>query len=307
MDLTGLHLLLTYRCNYRCDHCFVWSGPRAADRTMSLGSIDDILHQALSLGTVNQIYFEGGEPFLHYPLLVQAVECAVALGFRTGIVSNGYWATSVAKARARLQPLADAGLADLALSRDALHGDAEAKRRVDNATAAAQALHLPTAVLTTELPANGAEGSVMYRGRAAVRLVDEMAYRYWRTFTACPHENLADPGRVHVDPFGYVHLCQGILLGNLFERSLAELVAAYDPSRHAIVGPLLQGGPAELAARYELPHDDGYADACHLCYTARLHLRPRFPELLAPGQVYGERPIRQSETATKQKEQDVKQ
>ena len=32
MNLTGLHLLLTYRCNYDCDHCFVWSGPQANRR-----------------------------------------------------------------------------------------------------------------------------------------------------------------------------------------------------------------------------------------------------------------------------------
>jgi hypothetical protein len=47
------------------------------------------------------------------------------------------------------------------------------------------------------------------------------------------------------------------------------------------------GGPAELVRRYDLPHDDGYVDACHLCYSARAALRQRFPELLAPPNVYG--------------------
>ncbi len=28
MKLTGLHLLLTYKCIYECDHCFVWGSPR---------------------------------------------------------------------------------------------------------------------------------------------------------------------------------------------------------------------------------------------------------------------------------------
>jgi hypothetical protein len=36
-----------------------------------------------------------------------------------------------------------------------------------------------------------------------------------------------------------------------------------------------------------LPHQAHYADACHACYSARLALREKFPEFLAPDQVYG--------------------
>ena len=54
------------------------------------------------------------------------------------------------------------------------------------------------------------------------------------------------------------------------------------------IGPLLRGGPAELVRHYTLPHDEGYADACHLCYEARRMLRSRFPDVLCPDQVYGE-------------------
>jgi hypothetical protein len=39
---------------------------------------------------------------------------------------------------------------------------------------------------------------------------------------------------------------------------------------------------------YGLPHGSGYADACHLCYEARTALRARMPEILGPGQMYGE-------------------
>jgi MoaA/NifB/PqqE/SkfB family radical SAM enzyme len=288
MNLKGLHLLLTYRCNYVCNHCFVWSGPRAAARTMTLDEIDGILRQGLELGSVDQIYFEGGEPFLHPSLLADAVKHAVDAGLRAGVVSNGFWASSAAKARRWLQPLLEAGLSELFLSKDELHGDAEAARRVDIAVDVAQVLALSTVVMVTARPNSRTTGSVMFRGRAAVCLATDAPCQPWQTFTACPYENLADPSRVHVDPFGYVHLCQGIVMGNLFEWPLVDLVAAYAPQQHPIAGPLLQGGPAALVARYALPHDAQYVDACHLCYTARLRLRPRFPELLAPGQVYGE-------------------
>lgn len=27
--LTGIHILMTYKCNLECDHCFLYSGPSA--------------------------------------------------------------------------------------------------------------------------------------------------------------------------------------------------------------------------------------------------------------------------------------
>ena len=92
---------------------------------------------------------------------------------------------------------------------------------------------------------------------------------------------------MHLDALGYVHICQGITMGNLLQRPLAELFATYDPATHPVTGPLLDGGPAELLRRYDLPCRGGYCDACHLCDTSRRMLRERFPEVLAPDQMYG--------------------
>ncbi|MDX2411211.1 MAG: hypothetical protein QNK34_04565 [Woeseiaceae bacterium] len=61
----------------------------------------------------------------------------------------------------------------------------------------------------------------------------------------------------------------------------------YDADDHPIVGPLVAGGPAEIVRRYDLPHQDGYADHCHLCYKSRYALRERFPKILTPDQMYG--------------------
>ena len=127
----------------------------------------------------------------------------------------------------------------------------------------------------------------MYRGRAAEELVPQAALRPWEQFTECPYENLRAPGRVHVDSFGNVHICQGIALGNLFDTPLREICETYDPDAHPITGPLLEGGPVELVRRYGLPHEESYADACHLCDEARRALRERFPEILTPDQMYG--------------------
>ena len=58
MSLTGVHILLSYQCTYECDHCFVWSSPRAGG-TMTLETVLRVLDQAADTGTVDSIYFEG--------------------------------------------------------------------------------------------------------------------------------------------------------------------------------------------------------------------------------------------------------
>ena len=79
MPLTGVHFLLSYKCTYECDHCFVWSSPRAGG-TIRLETMLNVLDQAEELGTVNNVYFEGGEPFLFYPLLLEGLRQARGTG-----------------------------------------------------------------------------------------------------------------------------------------------------------------------------------------------------------------------------------
>jgi MoaA/NifB/PqqE/SkfB family radical SAM enzyme len=296
MNLSGLHLLLTNQCNFECDHCFVWGSPRQSD-TMTLRSIREILRQAENLGTIEWIYFEGGEPFLYYAILLRGVRMAQDLGFRVGIVSNAYWGTDTEDALEWLGPL-EGLIQDLSLSSDLFHSAEPLGQEAKRACAAAAELDIPAGVIRIAQPeaANAAsaagrppegESALMYRGRAAEVLVSRAPGRAWQEFTECPVEDLREPGRVHVDPLGNLHLCQGISLGNLFQTPLAQICEAYDADSHPIFGPLLEGGPAELVRRYGVSHEESYADACHLCYRARHALRGRFTEILTPDSMYG--------------------
>jgi len=296
MKLSGLHLLLTYECNYECDHCFVWGSPWQTG-TMTLENIRQILLQAVELGTINSIYFEGGEPFLYYAIMLRGIQEAVDHGFKVGIVTNCYWATEVDDALVWLRTL-EGLVQDLSISSDLYHGSEELFRKAQNACQAAEKLEIPIGVISVAQPEvsdavsaigqlPSGESSVMYRGRATEKLVTLAEKRPWQEYTDCPHENFREPGRVHLDPLGYVHICQGISLGNVFQTPLKEICELYDPDTHPITSPLLEGGPAELVRRFDLSCSDGYADACHLCYEARQKLRDRFPDILTPDQMYG--------------------
>jgi len=296
MMLKGIHFLLTYTCNYTCDHCFLYCSPRSKG-TFTLGKIRQVLKEAVKIGSIEWIYFEGGEPFLYYPIMVEGLRLAKELGFKTGLVSNSYWATSVEDAEFWLKPISKIGISDLSISNDTFHYGDEELNLSKRAEEAAKNLDLPLFSICIEDPTIEFDkdhekgepvigGGAKFRGRAVETLIEGLPRRSWKEMNKCPYEDLEDLGRVHIDSFGNVHICQGLSIGNMWQTPLSKLIKNYDAYTHPICGPLIRGGPAKLVREYDVEHEDKYVDECHLCYHCRLSLIDKFPYYLAPRQVY---------------------
>ena len=144
---------------------------------------------------------------------------AVQMGFQVGIVSNGYWATDEDDAVECLKPISSL-IQDLSISSDSYHYEEKLSGQMRSACAGAEKLGVPVAVFTIAQPEEtnavsvvgqleAGESAVMYRGRAAEKLSGRAFKKPWNQFTACPHEELRDPGRVHVDPLGNCTFVKG--------------------------------------------------------------------------------------------------
>ena len=295
--LTGIHFILSYKCTLECDHCFIYSSPNAKG-TFTLNEIKKVLTEAIKIKTVEWIYFEGGEPFLFYPLMLEGIGMAAELGFSVGVVTNAYFATTEEDAMLWLRPLYNLGISDLSISDDLFHNEGIKDNPAKRAYSAAKKLGVPVNSICIEKPAvkkhKGQDkgspvigGSAMFRGRAAEKLTKGLPQKHWDKLIECPYEELKEPERVHIDPFGNVHLCQGVCMGNIQKTPLSTLIRNYNAEKHPICAPLIEGGPALLAKKLNVEHDEKYVDECHFCYNIRLALINRFPQFLAPRQVYG--------------------
>ena len=295
--LTGLHLLLTYQCNSECDHCFLYCSPRSQG-TFTLEQIRTVLDEARKIETMESVYFEGGEAFLYYPILLEGIRIAREAGFQVGIVTNAYFATDIEDIKLWLKPLVELGISDLSISNDPYHYGDEKDNPAARARKAARELGLPVGEIHIDKPtvSNDEEhrkgqaiigGSTMFRGRAVDRLTSGLPTRNWEEFTECPYENLVSPGRVHIDAYGNTHICQGISMGNVWQTPLSVIDKSWNAASHPVCGPLVKGGPAQLIREYGIDHATTYVDACHCCYLVRKSILDRFPQYLAPPQVYG--------------------
>jgi hypothetical protein len=232
--------------------------------------------------------------------MCEGIRIAGGMGFKTGIVTNAYWAESEEDAELWLKPLRDLGVSDLSISDDAFHYEDNYTSPAKHALNAARRLGMSSGSICIDKPTveEGIDkeqdkgkpvigGGVMFRGRAVEKLTEGLPRRPWEEFTECPYEDLKNPERVHLDAYGNIHLCQGLSMGNMWDVPLSKIVKQYDADFHPICRPLVNGGPAVLAKEYDVRYEAEYVDACHICYLVRRALIDRFPQYLAPTSAYG--------------------
>lgn len=297
--LTQIHFLLTYTCTFKCDHCFLYSSPEATG-TFTIERLRSVFDEIVKIPSLDMVYFEGGEPFLFYPILMEGLRLAKSNGLQSGIVTNAFWAETLTDARTWLAPLADMGITDFSISDDEFHDQGSASENVAFARQVCRELNIPCDTICIEkpqaveasinpdekgLPVTG--GSVKFKGRAADTLTSGVLLHNPEDFDECPYEDLEAPGRVHIDSIGNVQICQGISIGNYLETPLSRIISEYDSAKHPICEPLIKGGPIRLAAKHKFHMAAGYADACHLCFATRRQLLDKYQGILEPRQVYG--------------------
>lgn len=296
--LKSIHILLTYTCPLKCDHCYVYASPKAHGKLTS-PKVTHLLEQISVIRSIEWIIFEGGEPFLVYPLLLMSVKRAKQLDFKVGVITNGYFGRSEEAALRYLKPFVNLGLDRIYISNDQFHykvtDNSPAKKVID----AAVKLGIPTTRMKISGSDLSVKGSIldightieethplMFVGRATERIRANPQTNSEQSFTCCPFKDLEDPETIFIDPFGNTQFCQGISIGNVWLNPLYDLLEQFDINTHPIYGPLFRNGPQALAEEYELAPLFGYQDACHQCYTTRLMLVDRFPQYLTPPQLY---------------------
>jgi len=108
-DVKRVNFRFTYHCNIACRHCYNDSGPDRKAQRLDLAPMLAIVGQMPAVG-IDALNLSGGEPFLYPDVLDAMIAAGRGASLReVSIFSNGFWATSEAKARQTLTRLADAG------------------------------------------------------------------------------------------------------------------------------------------------------------------------------------------------------
>lgn len=121
-------LILSYKCSAECLHCMYACSPRWNADWISQEDLEKILMQLAgkieanpygpeTVGVNYGLHFTGGEPFLNYELLCNAVEIAHELGIpSTFVETNCYWCVNDKMTQEKLRLLKGKGLHGILIS-----------------------------------------------------------------------------------------------------------------------------------------------------------------------------------------------
>jgi MoaA/NifB/PqqE/SkfB family radical SAM enzyme len=291
-------LLLTYKCNCKCQFCYYNCNPEKT----GLMTVETAINTFLALkklgGDYAKIHLTGGEPFLCFDRLCEILKEAKKqkLGKIDLIETNGFWAENEKTIKERLKTLDELGMDRLKISCDAFHQeyvDIEPVRRL--AKTAIEILG-PDRVLVrwqkfldnpvkmkniSQEEKNKNYVSCLkqypcrFTGRAAAALAQQLASLPIEKIRPlnCKADFLGAKS-VHVDPYGNVFsgTCSGIIIGNVTDTPLDEIWQKFYPPNSEFIKTLFGSGPAGLL---EMNQTNGYkiagryADKCHLCTDIR--------------------------------------
>ena len=308
-------LMLSYRCTARCRHCMYgcspdwnddWMDPSTLRQGLS-GLAERIVPAPRGRDTVelhHGLHFTGGEPFLNFELLCQAVEMAEEAGIpSTFVETNCFWARDEAETHRKLRRLRELGLKGIMISVNPFYAEHVPFERTQRAIQEGLKVferqvmvyqqsyyqQFRSMGLTGTLPLQdylkkvGKEGltrrvEMLLMGRAARELRMLYPHRPADAFFdgRCKPAALR-PWHNHFDNYGnYLPgYCAGISLGNWLELD-AVLENGIDPEEKPVLAAVLQN---DLEALLELSRDEGYetreegyVSRCDLCLDARKHL-----------------------------------
>lgn len=320
-------LILSYRCSCECLHCMYACSPRWEDEWISREDLEIILSQLAGrivaspygpehVSLNHGLHITGGEPFLNFELLADAVETAVSCGIpSTFVETNCAWCVNERITRERLLILKDKGLRGILISVNPFYLEWVPFRRTKSAVEIGHEIfgrnmfvyqleyfRLFTSMgLEGTLPydefrkleGKGSLGDVefFFMGRAAYRLGgDSSRFRAGELSAHGCVGGFLRSWHNHFDNYGNFipGYCGGISLGDC--RDLSCLIEeGIDPDEYPVLGYLAQDdmeGLFRFAQDFgyrELP--SGYLSRCHLCTDMRMFLlgkRP-FKELLPQG------------------------
>jgi hypothetical protein len=121
-------LLLSYKCSAECRHCMYACSPKWKGDWITREDLEEILSQLAgrirpspwgdqTISLNHGLHFTGGEPFLNFELLLEAVAMAEELEIpSTFVETNCFWCSDDETTRERLELLERAGLKGILIS-----------------------------------------------------------------------------------------------------------------------------------------------------------------------------------------------
>ncbi len=139
---TAIGFSITAKCPIKCDHCIIEAGPLRREEMNEDLVVQWVRESSRYLGgKIKTTIITGGEPFYSPPLLKTVLGACSDYGLISLVVTNGFWASSVAKAEETLKNYPEISI--LSFSTDVYHRRYIPTSMIKNGITAAKNVGIP--------------------------------------------------------------------------------------------------------------------------------------------------------------------
>lgn len=285
-------IFLDYVCNFACSHCSVGSSPKTKF-PMPEQVFDRIFEELPTLPTLKVVVFTGGEPTLKKDVLLKGIHRAHELGYVTRLVTNGWWAKDMDRARSFVDDLKGSGLNELSTSWDDFHepyGNCETVLNCIDAAVQGGLRVVMAAIVGQGASWNSGRirESLAGRWRISSRDVDRRVFIIEDNPTpsgsaegvdikGLPEQKALGFGcrdivsTISFHPDGSVKACCGhamfytphLTIGNILNEPLQAMVSR--GQRNVLYWWIHSAGPLEILRRMGVA-EESYSSICHACH-----------------------------------------
>ncbi|MBD3183504.1 4Fe-4S cluster-binding domain-containing protein [Candidatus Poribacteria bacterium] len=312
-------LLFTYRCTIACKHCLFNCSPWQPDVYISHEDGVEFMRQLRATDRV--IHIAGGEAMMYYQKMLAICQDANKEGCAPHFFeTNASWCVNDHITQTRYEELKNAGILGVLISADPYHQEfvspepriraykwaveifgeenvaasntsyeqlSEFRDIVKNEHKLAEYSlhHVPRLV--------GRAGDVLtrfYNDRPLDELSEDPLWHGGHKTRDCKSEfDSQEMWEIHIDPYGNIQTCCGIIIGDAHKKPLLEWMKQGFHVENELVNMVYENGPydyLDLAVKYGYKPKEKYPQKCNMCWEARKFLRPYFPETFGPGEIY---------------------
>jgi len=314
-NIPFLSFIISYNCTNECKHCALQGSPNQDKTTIELEDVRRCLEDITSNYLISEVGFFGGEPLLNFDLLISLIEEVKSFGIhKIGLPTNGYWGKNESLAKDYAQKLKKAGLFRISFSVDAFHQEFISIDTIKRALRAAQEAGIEWIAVLSQYLGSQDEKNVFNEQTKAMtdelskefeffhqinselnvlgRATSELTSYFPMTAALSDKCMVFKVPMFMIDPNGWVfhHSCHGICIGNAKKQSLSKIINEFKYRKHPIIGKVAAKGGlqnlVDMAIEKGYEPLSGYADKCHICSSVRNFLRPYYPNILEPSNLY---------------------
>ncbi|MEM2941141.1 MAG: radical SAM protein [Thermoproteota archaeon] len=321
-------LILSYKCGGTCKHCMYACSPFWRADWLTKNDVELILKQLAprikpspygreDVSVNHGLHFTGGEPFLNFNLLLDAVKIANRLKIpSTFVETNCFWCTSEEHVKEKLTVLKEAGLKGILISVNPFILEQVPFEQTERAIRIGREVFGENAMIYQEtyyrrFKSLNIKGTLtlekyLEKDKEALRYAELLpmgraCYKLKNLFVKHPAEEFFNEScireltrnwHIHIDNyFNYMTgYCGGISLGDARDiSSLTQGITLQDK-------PILRALTTSIRSLYDFAvkefsykeKDEGYISKCHLCIDIRRHIVQQTDRLkeLQPRELY---------------------